>query len=97
MTVGKKSGLLKGWEDILPALASGGEGTMMDEVTSTRLDVCCICGEKRLSPDLVFEERPSGDSGCSQEWPYCLACWFNMSQLRKQELHLDKLFDELEI
>ena len=97
MTVGKEYRLPEGWEDILPVLAAGGEGTMMDEPTSSRSDVCCICGEKRLSPDLVFEERPSGDSGGSEEWPYCLACWFNMSQLRKQELHLEKLFDKLEI
>jgi hypothetical protein len=49
------------------------------------------------SPDIVFEERPSGDSGGPEKWPYCLACWFHMSQLRKRDLHLDKLLEELDL
>ena len=57
---------------------------------------CCICGEDTLAPDLIFEERPSGDTGDAEQWAYCLACWFNMSRLRKQDLHLDRLLDELD-
>lgn len=57
---------------------------------------CCICGESTLAPDLIFEERPSGDTGGCEQWAYCLACWFNMSRLRKQELHLDRLLEELD-
>jgi hypothetical protein len=74
----------------------GGKGMMNDEQSSASSNLCCICGEERQSPDLVIEERPSGDSGGAEEWPYCLACWFNMSQLRKQELHLERLLEELE-
>ena len=70
---------------------------MMDEQPSAGGNICCICGEERLSPDLVVEERPSGDAGGSEEWPYCLACWFHMSQLRKKDLHLEKLLEELEL
>jgi hypothetical protein len=70
---------------------------MNGEQSSNKGEYCCICGEKMLSPDLVIEERPSGDSGGSEEWPYCLACWFNMSQLRKQDLHIKKLLEELEL
>jgi hypothetical protein len=70
---------------------------MKDDKPSRSGNVCCICGEQMQSPDLVVEERPSGDSGGSEEWPYCLACWFNMSQLRKQDLHLDRLLEELEL
>ena len=81
----------------LRGLASAGEGMMKKKEPSKDGNICCICGETMLSPDLVVEERPSGDSGRSEEWPYCLACWFNMSQLRKQELQLDKLLEELEI
>ena len=70
---------------------------MKDKRASTDSSRCCICGEAMPPPDLVVEERPSGISGESEQWPYCLVCWFNMSQLRKQELHLDRLLEELEL
>lgn len=76
---------------------NGGELRMKNEQSSTSSNLCCICGEEKLSPDLIIEERPSGDAGGTEEWPYCLACWFNMGQLRKQDLHLEKLFEELEL
>ena len=70
---------------------------MKDDEPTLHGNTCCICGEVMLSPDLIIEERPSGKSGAPEQWPYCLVCWFNMSQLRKQDLHLEKLFEELKL
>ena len=78
---------------VQPTKVSVGARPMHDEDSEAS---CCICGEGTLAPDLVFEERPSGDTGDAEQWAYCLACWFNMSRLRKQELHLDRRLDELD-
>ena len=52
---------------------------------------CCICEEEHSCAESITEMRPTGSSGTSEDWAYCLSCWFAMEALRRQRVDTDRL------
>ena len=46
---------------------------------------CCICWVEIQAAQAIIEERPTGDVGGREKWPYCLACRQDMQKMRQTD------------
>ena len=57
---------------------------------------CCICG-KTLDPEKpLTEERPAEKLSSTEDWFYCLDCWFTMKSMVQRTAAPNRLAKALE-
>ena len=57
---------------------------------------CCVCGTTLDPEKPLTEERPAQNLSSTEDWFYCLDCWFTMKSMCQRTADPNRLAKALE-